>query len=219
MVLGWGGNTPKQFLHLGNIPLLIHPLRVLDAVDTVDEIVLVIPESDREFFEKEILSQFPIEKISRVIPGGLRRQDSVKNGLCALSDPPDFILVHDGARPFLTKQMVTQAIESAIETGASVVGLPMGDTVKRVGSTGIIESTLDREELWLAQTPQVFRFEWLMKAHEVAEKNHFEATDDAAMVERLGYPVTLVNGSVTNMKITRPEDLKLGEAILAVERD
>ena len=213
-----GGNTPKQFLTLGGIPVLIHPLRILNAVDAITGIVLVVPETDRHYCEKEILEQFHIKKVTQVVAGGQRRQDSVRKGLLALTDSPDYVLVHDGVRPFLTKQMVKKAIESAILSGASVVAIPMRDTVKRVNPTGLIESTLNREELWLAQTPQVFRVDWLIKAHEVAENQNLDVTDDATLVERLGYPVAVVSGNVTNIKITRPEDLKLGEAILAAEK-
>ena len=213
-----GGNTPKQFLTLGGIPVLIHPLRILNAVDAITGIVLVVPETDRHYCKKEILDRFHIKKVTQVVAGGQRRQDSVRKGLLALTDSPDYVLVHDGVRPFLTKQMVKKAIESAILSGASVVAIPMRDTVKRVNTTGLIESTLSREELWLAQTPQVFRADWLIKAHEVAEDQNLDVTDDATLVERLGYPVAVVSGNVTNIKITRPEDLKLSEAILAAEK-
>ena len=214
-----GGVTPKQYLTLGGIPLLVHSLRTLDAVEAVSEVILAVPEADKIYCEQEIIHRYGIKKVTQVVVGGQRRQDSVRNGLKALIHLPDFVVVHDGVRPFITQKVIRRVIESAILTGAAIVAIPMGDTVKRVNSMGRIEATLNREELWLAQTPQVFRFDWLLRAHQVAESQELEATDDAALVEKLGYPVSVVRGNFINMKITRPEDLVVGEAFLAARRE
>ena len=210
-----GGNIPKQYLKVGGLPLLVYSLRILDGVEAISEIILAVPEEDRRYCEEDIVHRYGINKISHIVAGGRRRQDSVRNGLLAASDSADFVLVHDGARPFVTTQLVDQAIEMAFGVGAAVVAIPMPDTVKQVDSTGIVQRTLDRERLWLIQTPQVFRFSWLVEGHQMAESKNLEVTDDASLIEYLGYPISVVQGSSMNIKITRPEDLQLGEAILA----
>ena len=138
----------------------------------------------------------------------------MRNGLFAISDPPDLVLVHDGVRPFIEDGLVENAISCAEQTGAAVVAMPIHDTVKRVDAQRVIQETLNREELWHIQTPQVFRYDWLVEAHQQAQQEHWEVTDDAALIERMGYPVSVVEGSCFNIKITRPDDLIFGEAIL-----
>ena len=209
-----GGATPKQYLILGGLPLLVHSLRALSAIELISEIVVVVPEADRQYCEQDIIHRFNIKKVSKVVAGGRRRQDSVRNGIGAIDNPPDFILIHDGVRPFITTTIVIHAIEAAVQTGASIVGMVMPDTVKQVDSTGKVLNTLNREELRLVQTPQVFRYSWLREAHQLAEEKHMDVTDDAALIEQLGYPIMMVQGSSTNIKITQAEDLLLGEAIL-----
>ena len=209
-----GGTTPKQYLTLGGLPLLVHSLRVLDSVESIADIIIVVPEADRHFCETEMVRPFDFKKVSKVVAGGRRRQDSVRNGLAAVSGSPDFVVVHDGVRPFITKELVTRAVESGVQTGASVVAMAMPDTVKQVDAEGVVQQTLKREELWLIQTPQVFRYSWLTEAHQVAEERNLDVTDDAALIEELGYPVTVVQGSSMNIKITKPDDLELGEAII-----
>jgi len=209
-----GGATPKQFLSLGGVPLLVHSLQVLDAVESISEIIVVIPDADRQYCQEAVVKQFAIQKVTHIIPGGRRRQDSVRHGVLAFESQPDFVVVHDGVRPFVSREIVEQAVQSAFLHGAALVAIPMKDTVKRVNERGVVEATLPREQLWLAQTPQVFRYSWLVEAHRLAEEKNIDATDDAGLVEQLGYPVTIVQGSALNMKMTRPEDLALGESIL-----
>ncbi len=210
-----GGNIPKQYLMIGGVPLLVHSLRIFDAVEAVSEIIVAVPEADLSYCQEEIVQRFGIQKVSQVVAGGRRRQDSVRNALSAVLHSYEFVLVHDAARPFVTVPMVIQALETAYRVGGAVVAVPMPDTVKRVDATGLIQETLRRDPLWLIQTPQVFRCSWLREAHQYAAENDLEVTDDASLVEQLGYPVSVVQGSSTNIKITRPEDLQLGEAILA----
>lgn len=131
----------------------------------------------------------------------------------AITDPPDLVLVHDGVRPFLQHSFVEQSISCAADTGAAVVAIPIHDTVKRVDAELVIQETLNREGLWHIQTPQVFRYDWLLKAHQEAQHENWEVTDDAALIERIGCPVSVVEGSCFNIKITRPDDLIFGEAI------
>ncbi|UCE63488.1 MAG: 2-C-methyl-D-erythritol 4-phosphate cytidylyltransferase [Nitrospirota bacterium] len=210
-----GGNFPKQYLKIGGVPLLVYPLRILDAIEAITEIILAVPEADLGYCQDEIVQGFGVKKVSQVVAGGRRRQDSVRNALSAVTPSPEFVLVHDAARPFVTVSIVKHALETAYQIGGAVVAIPMPDTVKRVDATGRIQETLRRDPLWLIQTPQVFRFSWLVEAHQFAETKGLEVTDDAALIEQLGYPVSVVQGSSTNIKITRPEDLQLGEAILA----
>ncbi|WP_454062626.1 2-C-methyl-D-erythritol 4-phosphate cytidylyltransferase [Candidatus Nitrospira salsa] len=209
-----GGATPKQFLSLGGIPLLVYSLQTLDAVESISEIIVVIPEADRQYCQEAVVDRFDIQKVTHIVPGGRRRQDSVRNGVLAFQNQPDFVVVHDGVRPFVSREIVEQAVKSACMHGASLVAIPMKDTVKRVNERGVVTETLPREQLWLAQTPQVFRYSWLVEAHKMAEEKNLDATDDAGLIEQLGYPVTIVHGSSLNMKMTRPEDLALGESIL-----
>lgn len=213
-----GSNIPKQFLTLGGLPVLVHTLRVLEAADSVGEIILVVPEADREFCLREIVTHHRFSKVNKIVAGGERRQDSVRHGLSAIDGDPDLVLVHDAVRPFLTREMITGVLEQAAKHEAAVVAIPMRDTVKQVGTDRLIECTVDRRSLWLAQTPQAFRLALLREAHRKAEQEGIHATDDAQLVERLGHRVALVEGSAENIKITRPEDLAIGEAILAARR-
>jgi 2-C-methyl-D-erythritol 4-phosphate cytidylyltransferase len=150
------------------------------------------------------------------VAGGARRQDSVRNGIAAISTPPDGVLVHDAVRPFIDQLIVRRVIHCAGQTGAAVVAMPIHDTVKRVNLCGIIQETLKREELWQIQTPQAFRYDWLVEAHQQAQQHQWEVTDDAALIERVGYPVSVVEGSCFNIKVTTPDDLAVGEAILTI---
>lgn len=209
-----GGNTPKQYLSLGGHPLLVYSLQVFQNLESIREVILSVPESDREYCWREIVKPFGLEKVTQVVAGGKRRQDSVRNGLAAISTPPDGVLVHDGVRPFIDQLIVRNVIHCAGQTGAAVVAMPIHDTVKRVNLCGIIQGTLKREELWQIQTPQVFRYDWLIEAHQHAQQHQWDVTDDAALIERMGYPVSVVEGSCFNIKVTKPDDLEFGEAIL-----
>ncbi len=209
-----GGNTPKQYLSLGGIPLLVYSLKVFQHLECIREVILSVPASDLDYCRREIVKPFGLEKVTQVVAGGPRRQDSVRNGLQAISDQPDGVLVHDGVRPFIDQHIVRNVIDRAGQTGAAVVAMPIHDTVKRVNHSGIIQETLKREELWQIQTPQVFRYDWLVEAHKQAQLHQWDVTDDAALIERMGYPVSVVEGSCFNIKMTKPDDLVLGEAIL-----
>ncbi len=213
-----GGNIPKQFLSLGDIPILVYALRTLESVQSITDIIVVIPQADQAFCREDIIQRYGIRKVTDIVAGGLRRQDSVRNGVMAITETPALVVVHDGVRPFVSKEIVMNAVQVAMESGAALVAIPMKDTVKRVNQEGYVEDTLNREDLWLAQTPQVFRYSWLREAHELAEAQDLEVTDDAGLIEQLGYPISIVEGSAHNIKITRPEDLALGEAILACQK-
>lgn len=210
-----GGAVPKQFLSLGGEPVVVHSLRILQAAHTVDEIILAVPEADLEYCTNDLVRRHGFSKVKKVVPGGLERQDSVRQALEQVREETEIVLVHDAVRPFLTGQMVNDVVAAAEKHGAAIIALPMRDTVKQVGSDHVIQRTVDRRPLWLAQTPQAFRRSWLQEAHRKAHAEGIHATDDAFLVESLGYPVAVVEGSGENIKVTRPEDMVIGEAILA----
>lgn len=226
------GKVPKQFLLLDGLPILVHTLKALELASKIDEVILVVPEAQISFCQTEIVNKYNLKKISKVIPGGEQRQDSVYEGLRAVSPDTDWVMVHDGVRPFVTQEMIESAIETAKKAkDGAVVAIPMRDTPKEVssdlptaclpdrqGQAGQITRTLDRQRLWLAQTPQVFRRLLFLRAHEVARSQGIYGTDDAALVERLGGCVRIVLGSEENIKVTTPADLKLAEAIIATRR-
>lgn len=210
-----GQKTPKQFLTLGGLPLLVHSLRVLEAADTVTAIVLAVPKAEMDYCRREIVSAYKFKKVQAVVEGGEERQDSVGLGLDAVGAEADIVLVHDAVRPFLTTDMVAGVIAAAGQHGAAIVAIPMRDTVKRVGTDGLIDETVDRKLLWSAQTPQAARRALLQEAHWKARQDGFRGTDEAQLIERLGHRVAIVEGSTENIKVTRPEDLMIAEAILA----
>lgn len=212
--LRMGGALPKQFLALGGEPLVVHSLRVLQASPAVDEIVLAVPQADLDYCLNDLAVRFGFSKIRKVVAGGKERQDSVRHALEHVSEETEIVVVHDAVRPFVTEGMLTEVVEAARRVGGAIVALPMRDTVKQVGINHHIERTVDRQPLWLAQTPQAFRREQLLAAHYKAYAEKVHATDDAFLFEWAGHPVVVVEGSGENIKVTRPEDMIIGEAIL-----
>ena len=213
--LRMGGSVPKQFLSLGGEPLIVQSLRILQAAPVVDQIILAVPSADIEYCENEIVSRHRFTKVTKVVAGGAERQDSVRHALAQVPPDADIVLIHDAVRPFVTLRMIAEVVAAARKEGAAIVALPMRDTVKQVRTNGMIERTVDRTPLWLAQTPQAFRRDWIVTAHRNAHTEGVRATDDAFLVEWLGHSVAVVEGSGENIKVTRPEDLVIGEAILA----
>jgi len=213
--LRMGGSVPKQFLSLGGEPLIVQSLRTLQAAPVVDQIVLAVPLADVEYCADEIVSRHRFTKVTKVVAGGAERQDSVRYALAQVHSDTEIVLIHDAVRPFVTLQMIVEVVAAARKEGAAIIALPMRDTVKQVRTDGMIERTVDRTPLWLAQTPQAFRLDWIETAHTKAHAEGIRATDDAFLVEWLGYSVAVVEGSGENIKVTRPEDLVIGEAILA----
>jgi 2-C-methyl-D-erythritol 4-phosphate cytidylyltransferase len=210
-----GGPVPKQFLSIGGLPLIVHSLRTLQASSVIDAIVLAVPQADLAYCQSDIIDAHRFTKVITVVAGGQERQDSVRNALAVLDDQVEIVVVHDAVRPFLTECMLEDVVAAARATGAAIIALPMRDTVKQVGADHIIERTIDRGPLWLAQTPQAFRRDWLQEAHRRAQIEAVPATDDAYLLERMGRSVRVVEGSGENIKVTRPEDMVIGEAILA----
>jgi len=206
------GGSDKLFVVVGGKPLLAHTLIAFDACRGVDRVVLVLSPENMER-GRGLVTEAGFGKVT-VCQGGERRQDSVRNGLEALASC-QWVVVHDGARPLVTAELIERGLEAAKETGAAIAALPIADTVKEVEPPGLIGRTLSRGQLWAAQTPQVFRYDILREAHQRAQG---EATDDAALVEKAGYRVRVLEGSSRNIKVTTAADLAIVEALLAQGR-
>jgi 2-C-methyl-D-erythritol 4-phosphate cytidylyltransferase len=212
-----GGTDDKPFFELGGKPVLAHVLERLDASADVDKIVLIVKDKYVERAKKAV-SEYAIKKVTDVIAGGKTRTESVSRGIAASgARDGDLILIHDGARPFVTGAVISKAVEAAKSSGAAVAGIPCSATIKNVNGDRVIEGTPDRSGLWEAQTPQVFRADLIREAYNSGNKR--EATDDSSMVERLGHKVSMVEGSRYNIKITVLEDLELAETILGMGRE
>jgi len=203
----------KLFIELLGRPVLSVTISVFESTELLDEIVLVVPpdEMDRTL---SLVKKSGFKKIKNVVSGGQTRQDSVYNGLQAISHDSDIVLIHDGARPFVTKEMIVRAVNEIKTCSAVIVAMPVKDTIKTVGEDGFVMNTLDRELLWQVQTPQVFKKDLIIEAHERAKRVSLQATDDSRLVERLGEKVKVIRGSYENIKITTPEDIKIAEEIL-----
>jgi 2-C-methyl-D-erythritol 4-phosphate cytidylyltransferase len=211
------GPQPKQFLALNGQPILIHSLRAFAAVERVTAIYVAVRKTEMERVEAQVTEHGFAAKV-RVVEGGDNRQESVAHALAALpAESDDIVLVHDAVRPLTDAATIDRTIDAVIEFGAAIVGLPAVDTIKQVERTAhgaLITSTIPREFVVLAQTPQGFRYGLLQKAFAEATADGFVGTDEASVVERAGLPVAVVPGSQVNLKITQPGDLELAEFYL-----
>lgn len=210
-----GAGINKQYLLLDGKPIVAHTITLFENAPFVDDIYLVIPEPEIPYCREHVVERYGFSKVRLIVPGGAERQHSVLNGLRAIQDAQDddLILIHDGVRPFVPVHVLEKALEMARDHDGALVAVPAKDTVKTVVD-GIITGTPPRESLWLAQTPQAFRYGVIRAAHEIAEAEGFLGTDDATLVERLGKDIHVVLGDYRNIKITTPEDLILAEAFL-----
>ena len=202
----------KLWIELRDMPIIAHTLKVFGEDQHCKQIILPINPSEKEEFNKWIETlalQVPIQFTN----GGSERQYSVSNGLNALSGKADIVLVHDGARPFINHSLIKNLIKDAKQFGASVLAVPVKDTVKQTRDH-FVEQTIDRSSLWAIQTPQAFRVSLLKKAHKAARDANYLGTDDASLVEQIGEKVAITEGNYDNIKITTPEDLYFAEAIL-----
>lgn len=207
------GNIPKQYICIGGKPVLIHSIENFERASGISEIILVVEKSRVEEILKDIVEQCRFKKVVSVIAGGKIRQESVYNGIKAVSGGVETISIQDGARPFTPVRMIEECITQALLHGAAAVAYPVRDTVKRV-SGGRFTETLDRKNIYLIQTPQTFRTELIREAHEKAKMDGYIGTDDTALVERLGASVVAVEGSPYNLKITYADDLASAEALV-----
>jgi 2-C-methyl-D-erythritol 4-phosphate cytidylyltransferase len=211
------GPQPKQFLALDGVPILVHSLRAFASVPRVTAICVAVRKSEMERVQAQI-AEYGFAGRVNVVEGGDSRQESVSHAMAALAaEPDDVVLVHDAVRPLIDAATIERTIDAVIEHGAAIVGLPAVDTIKQVERTAhgaLITSTIPREFIVLAQTPQGFRYELLQRAFAEAIADGFVGTDEASLVERAGLPVAVVHGSQINLKITQPGDLELAEFYL-----
>ncbi len=208
-----GSETQKQYLLLKGKPMIYYSLDTFQKCELIDEIILVAGAGDEEYCQREIVEKYRFSKVVSVIPGGRERYHSVANGLHAIT-ACDYVFIHDGARPFLTRDIIERSYVSVKKYQACVVGMPVKDTIKVVDSQSFAVDTPDRSALWLIQTPQVFSYDLIRKAYDLLLEQGDEAcvTDDAMVAELLlGTKVRLVEGSYQNIKVTTPEDLKIAE--------
>jgi 2-C-methyl-D-erythritol 4-phosphate cytidylyltransferase len=201
-----GSRRPKQYLRLGQAPILVATLKALARARSIGGIVVAVPEA-HVAATRRLLARARVAKILDVVAGGADRQESVWRGLQRLPGDARVVIVHDAVRPFITAELVERVRAAAAARGAATCGTPVRETVKRV-TDGAVEATIPRQGLWLTQTPQAFARDLLWEAHDKARRDGFAGTDDAVLVERLGMPVAMVAGLAQNLKITTPEDLR-----------
>jgi 2-C-methyl-D-erythritol 4-phosphate cytidylyltransferase len=209
-----GADTAKQYLLLDGTPILIHTLKIFQDAPLIDDVFLVVPADDIPYVQKKVWEEYGLLKVRTILPGGEERQDSVKNGLNAVQDDHDIVIIHDAVRCFISEEMICAAIIGASKYEAVVVGIPIQDTVKKVNPDGRVDKTIARDNLWLTQTPQAFQTDIIKKAYEAAYNDQFYGTDDAQLVERLGIPVMMLQGSNDNIKITTKEDMARGSNLI-----
>lgn len=209
-----GTTVAKQYLTLRDKPILYYTLNAFEQIEMIDRIIVVTGKADIDYVQNEIINKYNIKKAEKPIAGGSERQYSVYNGLMALNPLTDIVLIHDGVRPFVKKEDIKNLIAQTRKNKACLLGVKVKDTIKICDENGFISDTPNRNMLWQAQTPQAFSYDLITEAHKKAQKEGFLGTDDAMLVERLGYKIKMVEGSYTNIKITTPEDLQTGEVIL-----
>ena len=212
-----GGPTPKQFLCVEGVPVIVHTLRKFVAAESVNEIYLALRREDMDRARKDIEPE-RFAKPVRLVAGGATRQETVARALAAVPPSTEIVVVHDAVRPFIELEMIGRIIAEARKTGAAICGIPSVDTVKQVERQTIL-GTIPRERIVLAQTPQAFRYSTLQEAFQRAAQDGFNGTDESSLVERLGITVTVLMGSDRNIKITKPSDLPLARLYIAQERE
>lgn len=213
-----GHHIPKHFLPLEGKPILAHTLEAFERCREVDHILLVVRPGEEEYCLQEVVEKYSLKKVIKIVIGGERRQDSVYHGLKELDEDTDIVVIHDGVRPLVPPELISNAIKLAMYVDGVVPVLPVKDTVKEITRDGLIKTTPDRELLRFAQTPQVFKKRVLQDAFVMAYGDKFYATDDAALVERIGGRVKTIDGSPENIKITTKEDFLLAEFILRMHK-
>lgn len=206
-------NVNKQFLQINDKPLLYYSLNIFSNSNLIDGIIIVCAESELEYCKKEIVEKYKINKVLKIVVGGKERQDSVYNGLKAIDDC-EIVLIHDGARPFVTFEIIENGIRCAKSYGACTCGVIPKDTMKVKDEEGFSAGTPDRNKLFSVQTPQCFKYSVIFSCHEKLYNDGISVTDDTTVVEHYGYKVYLYEGSYNNIKITTPEDIYIAEKIV-----
>lgn len=210
-----GTEIQKQYLLLGDRPVLYYSLKAFQDASVIDYIFLVVGEGEEEYCRREIVDKYGFTKVTEILPGGNQRYESVWSGLSRLKSK-GYVFIHDGARPLVDEDIIQRAFEEVKIHKACVVGMPVKDTIKTVNENGIVENTPDRNRLWVVQTPQVFENQIVRNAYSMLMgESCIQVTDDAMVVELMvGHPIRLVCGSYENIKITTPEDLELAQVLL-----
>jgi 2-C-methyl-D-erythritol 4-phosphate cytidylyltransferase len=212
-----GASINKQYLQLAGMPIVARTISVFEDAPFIEGIFLVIPADEIPYCREHVVEAHGFRKVLEIVPGGRERQNSVMNGLRAIqrrqAGEDDVVLIHDGVRPLISRELLRESIEVARGFDGALVAVPAKDTIKTVRD-GLVIATPDRDTLWQAQTPQAFRFGVIFAAHQAAEQDGFMGTDDASLVERRGGAVRIVRGDYRNIKITTPEDIVLAEAFL-----
>ncbi len=213
----------KTFIKIGGTPLLIYTLKRLHSENSIAEIIPVLRQEDIDM-GFEMLKEYKLDKIKRIAPGGPERQDSIYNALRLIEDDGidsysnNYVLIHDGVRPYIPDGMIEKLVDEIKGVDGVIPGIPVKDTIKEIDSEGIVVSTLNRVKVRAVQTPQFFSFKVIKKAYDKAFEDGFYATDDAALVERIGGKVRIIAGSPLNIKVTTPEDLEIVEYMLKKEQ-
>lgn len=209
-----GTNIPKQFLEINGKPLLYYTVEKFQQCSAVDDIILVVPDDHLNEKVKPVLNNQTFSKIQGIVAGGKERYHSVYNGLCAVNQQPDIAIIHDGVRPFISISTIEQAIALCVEWDAVVVAVPVKDTIKEIRN-GIVSHTLPRDNLWAIQTPQVFKYNLILKGYNnLGKRHHPEITDDAMLLEQLGFRVRILKGSYSNIKITSADDFEWAKFVI-----
>lgn len=210
-----GSPTSKQFLLLDSRPILVHTLQVFEECKPIDGVYLVVNHKDLPVIQEEVLEQYRFNKIMKLVVGGRQRQDSVRNGIEAIDESCDIVVIHDAARPFVSPSFIEKSIFLMEMYDAIIPALPVKDTIKVVSKEGYVIKTLERDALWNIQTPQTFKYELISKAYREGMAKKLFGYDDSTFIEHLGKKVKVVEGSPYNIKITTPEDLVIARGILS----
>ena len=205
-----GSSMPKQYLLLKGQPILHYTLLAFETCGLVNSVTLVVPKNDLDLAQKK----WDYKIVKNIVQGGKERQDSVYNGFKAIDADTDIVIVSDGVRPFVTPDMIGRSIEEAQKFGAAITAIPVNDTIKQADSEDFVTRTVDRNGLWRVQTPQAFQYAILAEAFQKAMNDSYYGTDEGSLLEYAGKKLKIIEGSELNIKITRPEDLILGEGIL-----
>ena len=209
-----GEHTPKQFLPLAGKAVILHSLEKFESCDLISEIILVLPEDKKDFFNHEILKDNKFKKLKKQTIGGITRQDSTNEGFRCVDVSHHVVIVHDVARPLVSLKTIEDCIKIAFEEGAALAACAASDTIKECDESGKVVATHPREKIFQAQTPQAARYEILKEALEHAYQNSFQGTDEASLIERIGKTVKVVVTDASNIKLTRPSDFVFAESYL-----
>lgn len=204
----------KPFIPIFGKPILAYTIEKFEKCKLIDKIYLTVNSEEKELCSRNVIIKYNFSKVQELVDGGETRQDSVYNGLKALDKDTDIVVIHDGARPLIEETLIRDSIEKAKKYGAAIAAIPIKDTVKKSENNFFINKTLNREEIWRAQTPQTFKYDLILPAYHKAYKDKYLATDDAAILERYGHKVKLIIGSEENIKITTPFDIIVAENFL-----